>query len=85
MKNYYFSGDMRHPCIIRVIANSEEEAIEFAKAGNFDEIVDEQDSCLMFEYDGGHLGADEGYDDAGKKVSKKEEKEILSRREGNIF
>ncbi len=67
MKKYYFSGDISHPAIVKVLADSPEEAEEKAKKGEIDEIMDEQDDCLLFIYNGDPIGKEYGYEDAGEE------------------
>lgn len=73
MKKYYFTGDMSHPVIVKVLAESPEEAEEKAKKGEFDEIMDEQDNCLLFIYNGEPIGKELGYDDAGEEDNGEDE------------
>lgn len=60
---------MLHPVIVKVLAESPEEAEEKAKSGDFNEIMDEQDSCLLFIYNGDPIGEEEGYDAGGEEGS----------------
>jgi len=51
MPTFYLTGDICHPGTVRVSAPNENAAYELAERGEF-EVVDEQHSCLRFEYDG---------------------------------
>jgi hypothetical protein len=51
MKRYFLMGDIAHPGKVSVIADSLDEALKKADAGEFT-VFDEQGDCLAFDWNG---------------------------------
>lgn len=55
---FFLTGDIQHPGVIDVEAETAEEALEKAEAGLFI-VHDEEADCLAFKWDGGDIRRDE--------------------------
>ena len=59
MTTFRITGDIAHPGVIKVEAETVDEALAKADAGEF-VVYDEMDSCLAFTWDGDADAIEEG-------------------------